>query len=60
MDPTFKERYEEAEQDNTYPSTGYWCVVCNRFLSSLEPGLIVHDAVPHPESMTFDEQERPQ
>lgn len=40
-------------------SEGYYCVVCQRYLESDE-GVIVHDDVPHPETMTFDEEERPQ
>ena len=39
---------------------GYWCVVCGRYLMADEEGVILHDAVPHPEDMTFDEEERPQ
>ena len=39
---------------------GYWCVVCGRYLPADDDGLIVHDDVPHPEDMTFDEEERPQ
>lgn len=39
---------------------GYWCVVCGRFLAADEDGLIIHDDVPHPKTMTFDEEERPQ
>lgn len=42
-----------------YPG-GYWCVVCGRFLTADEDGVIVHDDVPHPDGMTFDEEERPQ
>lgn len=38
---------------------GYWCVVCGRFLPS-DDGVIVHDDVPHPDDMTFDEEENPQ
>jgi hypothetical protein len=38
---------------------GYWCVVCERFLPK-EDGVVVHDAIPHPEWMTFDEESRPQ
>lgn len=38
---------------------GYWCVVCGRHLPD-EGGVIVHDDVPHPENMAFDEEERPQ
>lgn len=39
---------------------GYWCVVCGRYISADESGVIVHDDVPHPVDMTFDEEERPQ
>ena len=39
---------------------GYWCVVCGRHLPADKDGVIVHDDVPHPEDMTFDEEERPQ
>lgn len=39
---------------------GYWCVVCGRHLTADEDGVIVHDDVPHPENMTFDEEEVPQ
>ena len=39
---------------------GYWCVVCGRYLPADEDGVIVHDSVPHPEDMTFNEEDRPQ
>jgi hypothetical protein len=39
---------------------GYYCVVCGRFLPADEHGVIVHDDIPHPPDMTFDEQENPQ
>lgn len=39
---------------------GYWCVVCGRHLPADESGVIVHDDVPHPADMTFDEDEQPQ
>lgn len=42
------------------PAAGYWCVVCGRLLPADEFGVIVHDAVQHPEGMTFDEEGRPQ
>jgi hypothetical protein len=41
-------------------SNGYYCVVCGRFLPADETGVIVHDNVPHPPDMTFDEEENPQ
>lgn len=39
---------------------GYWCVVCGRFLPSDADGIIVHDPVPHPDGMAFDDDENPQ
>jgi hypothetical protein len=39
---------------------GYWCVICGRFLPADDFGVIVHDDLPHPREMTFDEQENPQ
>jgi hypothetical protein len=60
---------EEAEKqepiliyvaDVTMPDPGYDCVVCGRFLPADEHGVIVHDDVPHPDDMTFDEKEKPQ
>ena len=38
---------------------GYWCVICQRLLPN-DDGVVVHDDVPHPDEMTFDEEERPQ
>lgn len=41
----------------------YWCVVCGR---AIEPeqyedtNVYVHDNIPHPETMAFDEMENPQ
>jgi hypothetical protein len=60
---------EQAENDEspliyvadvTMPDPGYECVVCGRFLPADEHGVIVHDDVPHPDDMTFDEKEKPQ
>lgn len=39
---------------------GYYCVVCGKYLEADEYGVIVHDDVPHPETMTFDEEDNPQ
>lgn len=39
---------------------GYWCVVCMRFVPIEEGGVMVHDKVPHPPLMTFDDDARPQ
>jgi hypothetical protein len=39
--------------------TGYFCVVCGRFLPLID-GVIVHDEVPHPPDMAFDDEDRPQ
>ena len=39
---------------------GYWCVVCGRLLLPDGDDIIVHDNVPHPDTMTFDEDDHPQ
>ena len=49
----------DDEMTKVVAECGYWCVVCDRFLPS-EDGVIVHDDVPHPDDMTFDDDERPQ
>jgi hypothetical protein len=36
----------------------YYCVVCGRGIERNEDGVFVHDDVPHPPDMTFDEEER--
>jgi hypothetical protein len=38
---------------------GYYCVVCGKLLKN-EGSVIVHDDIPHPLGMTFDEEENPQ
>jgi len=40
--------------------TGYYCVVCGKFLPEDEHGIIVHDDVPHPVDMDFGDEEKPQ
>ena len=39
---------------------GYWCVICGRLLLRDDLGVIVHDNLPHPDNMTFDEQDNQQ
>jgi hypothetical protein len=39
---------------------GYYCVICGRFIEADEYGVIVHDDVPHPPRMDFDEERNPQ
>ena len=39
---------------------GYYCVVCGKFIEADDDGVIVHDPIPHPGSMTFDDEEKPQ
>jgi len=51
---------ETLELDPMSCADGYWCVVCGRYLTPYVDGVIVHDNVPHPIDMTFDEEERPQ
>jgi hypothetical protein len=48
---TIKLTREEAD--------GYYCVVCGKFLP-LENGVIVHDDVPHPADMKFNDEETTQ
>jgi hypothetical protein len=36
----------------------YYCVVCGRCIERNEHGVFVHDDVPHPPDMTFDEEEK--
>lgn len=38
----------------------YYCVVCNKLLEADDDGIIVHDPIPHPIEMTFDEEDNPQ
>jgi hypothetical protein len=38
---------------------GYYCVVCGKYIEAVD-GVIVHDDIPHPPDMTFDEEENPQ
>jgi hypothetical protein len=40
--------------------TGYYCVVCGKFLPADEHGVIVHEDVPHPVDMDFGDEEKPQ
>lgn len=47
-----------AEDPQATP--GYWCVVCGRWLPADGFGVIVHDPLPHPAGMSFDEEARPQ
>lgn len=49
----------ETNQIDRPVMPGYWCVVCGRFLPD-DAGVIVHDDVPHPNEMTFDEEDKPQ
>lgn len=49
---------DASEEAKTYP--GYWCVVCGRFLPEDEYGVVVHDGVPHPAGMCFDDDKTPQ
>lgn len=46
---------EEHTNNDKRIKTGYWCIMCGKFLHADEKGVIVHDDVPHPVDMTFDE-----
>ena len=49
----------QAQGEGGNQRSGYWCVICGRFLPS-DDGVIVHDDVPHPADMTFDDEDKPQ
>jgi len=38
---------------------GYYCVICGKFIEAVG-GVIVHDDIPHPPLMDFDEESNPQ
>ena len=42
------------------PPAEYWCPVCGKALPVNPDGVVVHDDVPHPPNMDFDEEGRPQ
>ena len=50
-------RRDSGKGDNM---TGYYCVVCGKFLPADEHGVIVHEDVPHPVDMDFGDEEKPQ
>jgi len=37
-------------------TNGYWCLVCGRYLLADKYGVVIHDNIPHPENMTFEEE----
>lgn len=40
--------------------TGYACVVCARLVEPDEHDVLMHDEIPHPTNMLFDEEDNPQ
>jgi len=51
----------KLDDDDAQGYTGYYCVVCGKFLPADEHGgVIVHDDVPHPADMDFEDEEKPQ
>ena len=47
------------ESDKPFPKEGgYWCVACNRYLPIGSFGVVIHDHVPHLESMVFDQEQK--
>ena len=36
---------------------GYYCVICGRFIEAVD-GVIVHDDIPHPPEMAFDDEDK--
>lgn len=49
-----------AQQQKLHEMTGYYCVICGKFLPADEHEVIVHDDVPHPVDMDFGDEEKPQ
>lgn len=43
-------------------STSYYCVICGecQVEESEDGSIIIHKDMPHPEFLTYDEEERPQ
>ena len=41
-------------EEHDHDESGYWCMVCERFLYADECGVIVHDDKPHPADMETD------
>ena len=42
--------------DDEDDEDGYWCVACKRWLPAVD-GVVVHDDIPHPVDMNFDDDE---
>lgn len=57
--PTWPAPWVGADFATEPDRNGYWCVVCGRLLPN-DDGVIVHDDVIHPDTMTFDEEDNPQ
>ena len=46
------------ESDKPFPKEGaYWCVACNRYLPIGSFSVVIHDNVPHLESMVFEPEQ---
>ena len=46
------------ESDKPFPKkSAYWCVACNRYLPIGSFGVVIHDHVPHLESMVFEPEQ---
>ena len=46
------------ESDKPFPKkSAYWCVACNRYLPIGSFSVVIHDNVPHLESMVFDQEQ---
>jgi RNA polymerase-binding transcription factor DksA len=47
------------EKQEPVVDEGYYCVVCGKYIEAVDD-VIVHDDIPHPVDMAFDEEENPQ
>jgi hypothetical protein len=53
------EEIDAAWRSVDYTVDYYYCVICGKFIEAVD-GVIVHDDIPHPPLMDFDEESNPQ
>jgi hypothetical protein len=53
------EEIDAAWRSVDYKVDYYHCVICGKFIEAVD-GVIVHDDIPHPPLMDFDEESNPQ
>ena len=50
---------QSLSKRNRAMDKGYYCVVCGKYIEAVDD-VIVHDDIPHPVDMAFDEEKNPQ